>query len=188
MRLFVAIALPEEVQDSLARLGNGLPGARWVAPENLHVTLRFLGEIDGSDAQDIDAALAEIQVPAFPLTIAGVGRFGDGRHVRQLWAGVEPHPELLRLQSKIESAVVRSGQPPERRKFKPHVTLARFKSRPALRLGEFLSAHGLFRLPPFEVESFTLFSSFLSSGGSIYSEEAVYDLVHDMAPAPTGEG
>ena len=183
MRLFIAITLPEEVQDSLAQLEAGLPGARWVAPQNLHITLRFLGDIDGQDAQDIDAALEEIRVPAFPMTIAGVGRFGDGKKVRQLWAGVEPHPNLVRLQGKVESAVVRSGQPPERRKFKPHVTLARFKSRPGPRLGDYMTAHGLFRLPPFEVESFALYSSFLSSSGSIYSEEAVYALTHEAAAA-----
>ena len=176
MRLFIAIPLPEEIQDALAELGNGLPGARWVPPENLHLTLRFLGEIDRRDAEDIDAALAEIRAPSFPLSIAGVDRFGDNRRLRQLWAGVEPHPGLLRLQSKVESAVVRSGMAPERRKFKPHITLARFKSNPGDKLGEFLRRHSLLRLPAFEVDRFSLFSSFLSSGGSIYSEEAFYEL------------
>ncbi len=187
MRLFVAIALPEEIQDALADLGNGLPGARWVPAENLHLTLRFLGEVDRRDAEDIDAALAEIRAPGFPLSIAGVDRFGDNRRVRQLWAGVEPHPGLLHLQSKVESAVVRSGQAPERRKFKPHITLARFRSNPGEKLGAFLSQHGLLRLPPFMVDSFSLYSSFLSSGGSIYSEEAVYELTPDMAAMQAGE-
>ena len=176
MRLFIAIGLPEEIQDALSDLGNGLPGARWVPPENLHLTLRFLGEVDRRDAEDIDAALAEIRAPGFPLRIAGVDRFGDNRRVRQLWAGVEPHPGLLHLQSKVESAVVRSGLAPERRKFKPHITLARFRSSPGDKLGAFLSQHALFRLPPFEVDRFSLYSSFLSSSGSIYSEEAAYEL------------
>ena len=188
MRLFIAITLPETVQDALADLGNGLPGARWVAPENLHLTLRFLGEIDRRDAEDIDAALAEIRAPGFPLSIVGVDRFGDNRRLRQLWAGVEPHPGLLHLQSKVESAVVRSGLAPERRKFKPHITLARFKSNPGDKLGAFLSRHGLFRLPPFEVDRFGLYSSFLSSGGSIYSEEAVYELTPDLAAVQAREG
>ena len=176
MRLFIAITLPEDVQDRIAGLANGLPGARWVHPDNLHLTLRFLGEIDGGQAADIDTALTELHLPGFDLSLAGVSHFGEGRKLRQLWVGVDPNPQLSRLQSKIESAVVRAGLSPERRKFKAHVTLARFKSNPGAKLQDFLSHHALFRLAPFAVESFTLYSSFLSHEGAIYRAEAEYPL------------
>ena len=181
MRLFVALSLPEDVRDELARLAHGLPGARWVAAENLHLTLRFIGEVDADVAHDIDAALAAIRSPAFSLALAGIDRFGDRRNVRQLWVGADPQPALGRLQAKVEAAVVRAGLKPEGRKFKPHVTLARFKGRPGPKLGEYLSHNALFRLPPFEVSRFILYSSFLSSGGSIYTEEAAYDLTREPA-------
>ena len=176
MRLFTAITLPEEVQDQLAGLANGLPGARWVNADRLHLTLRFLGELDGAQAADVDTALTEIHLPGFELELAGVSHFGDSRKLRSLWVGAEPNPLLTRLQAKIETAVVRAGLAPERRKFKAHVTLARFKSSPGDHLQAFLAQHALFRLPPFPVTSFTLYSSFLAHEGAIYRAEADYPL------------
>ncbi len=176
MRLFVAISLPDDLRDSLSGLACGLPGARWVAPDNLHLTLRFIGEVDGDEAEDIDAALSGIRCQRFPLTLAGVGDFGDDRRLRSVWVGVEANETLERLQSKIEQALQRAGQPPEKRKFKPHVTLARFKSHPGDRLKDYFSQQALFRAPPFEVAEFTLFSSYLSHEGAIYSAEAIYPL------------
>lgn len=180
MRLFVALSLPESVREDLSALANGLPGARWVPPENMHLTLRFLGEIDGRDARDVDDALAAIRVPGFDLRIAGVGTFGEGRKLRALWAGVESNPTLTRLRDKVEQAVIRVGLPPESRKFKPHVSLARFKTNgttpPQEKLYKYLADHALFKCPAFPVESFTLYSSFLSSNGAIYTPEAEYPL------------
>lgn len=176
MRLFVAIALPDLLRSRLSGLCSGLPGARWVAPENLHLTLRFIGEVEGHDAEDIDAALSAIRSPRFSLTLSGVGDFGDGRRLRSLWVGVEPDEKLERLQAKVEQAVQRAGQPPEKRKFKPHVTLARFNSHPGGRLERYYAEHALFRALPFEVTDFTLFSSYLSHEGAIYSPEALYPL------------
>lgn len=176
MRLFVALSLPDDLRRDLSGLSCGLPGARWVAPENLHLTLRFIGEVDGHDAEDIDAALSGIRFPRFALTVAGVGEFGDDRRLRSLWAGVEPNEMLDRLQAKVEQAVRRAGQPPEKRKFKPHVTLARFKSHPGGKLKDYFAEQALFRAPAFDVAEFTLFSSYLSHEGAIYSPEAVYPL------------
>ena len=180
MRLFVALDLPDEIRDNLAGLANGLPGARWLPPENLHLTLRFIGEVDGHDAHDIDEGLAAIRMPQFELKLSGVGIFGEGRKLRALWAGVEANPELTRLHDKIEQAVIRAGQPPESRRFKPHVSLARFKNNgtgPAPdKMQAYLSEHALFKCEPFVVEGFTLFSSFLSSSGAIYRPEADYPL------------
>jgi 2'-5' RNA ligase len=176
MRLFVAIDLPDRQREQLAMLANGLPGARWVAEDNLHLTLRFLGELDGSEAADVDAALAGLRMPGFELRLEGVGHFGDGRKLRSIWAGVEASPALGRLRDKVEQAVIRAGLPPDKRKFKPHVTLARFKSNPGAKLQDFLAEYALFRAEPFQVESFTLYSSFLSANGAIYRPEAEYPL------------
>lgn len=176
MRLFVALSLPDSLRSRLYGLCSGLPGARWVAPENMHLTLRFIGEVDGRDAEDIDAALTAIRFPRFPLILSGVGEFGGGRRLRSVWVGVENNEMLERLQAKVEQAVQRAGQSPERRKFKPHVTLARFKSHPGGRLESYFAERSLFRSEPFEVSEFTLYSSFLAHEGAIYAPEAVYPL------------
>jgi 2'-5' RNA ligase len=176
MRLFVALSLPESLRSRLSSLCNGLPGARWVTPENLHLTLRFIGEVDGHEAEDIDAALSGIRLPRFSVTLSGVGDFGDNKRLRSVWVGVESNELLERLQAKVEHAVQRAGRPPEQRKFKPHITLARFKSHPGGRLQDYFAEHALFHGPPFEVTDFTLYSSFLAHEGAIYSPEAVYPL------------
>src|SRR3546814_17977135 len=103
-----------------------------LAPENLHLTLRFIGEVDGRDAKDIDVALSGIHLPRFAIALSGVGEFGDGRRLRSVWVGVEASAMLVRLHAKVEQAVQRAGQPPDQRKFKPHVTLARFTSHPEI--------------------------------------------------------
>jgi len=176
MRLFVALSLPDDLRVRLAGLAGGLPNARWVAPENLHLSLRFIGEVDGVQAHDVDAALAQISAPAFTLSLAGVDRFGAGGKVRSLWAGVEENAELSRLHGKIEQALQRAGLPPEGRKFKAHVTLARFKGNPGGKLHDYLAHYALFRSEPFVVHEFILYSSFLSHNGAIYRAEASYAL------------
>ena len=176
MRLFVALPLPEALRTRLSALAAGLPGARWLPPENLHVTLRFIGEVDGGQTRDIDAALAQVRAPGFPVTLAGVDRFGSGAKVRALWAGVEANPALEHLYGRIEQALHTAGLPPDGRKFKPHVTLARFKNNPGGRLPEYLAHHARFRAEPFQAEVFALYSSFLSHNGAIYTEEAAYPL------------
>lgn len=177
MRLFVALSLPEEVRHGLARLCYGLPGVRWVAPENLHVSLRFIGEVDGGAMQDIDAALAGIRAPGFTLELGGIGHFGNAGKLRAVWAGVKPEPALQHLHDKVESAVVRAGIEPERQRYKPHVTLARPNQPPhPAKLQEFLALHSLYRSRPFAVTHFTLYSSFTSGEGPIYRAEQSYAL------------
>ncbi|MCH8038516.1 MAG: RNA 2',3'-cyclic phosphodiesterase [Proteobacteria bacterium] len=183
MRLFLALSLPEPLRARLAALCTGLPDARWVAPENLHLTLRFIGEVDGGEARDLDAALAQVRAARPAVTLAGVDRFGSGRKLRALWAGVEPNPELDRLYRKLDHAVRDAGLAPGGRKFKPHVTLARFKGDPGRRLLDYLAHHAGFRAEAFEARDFVLYSSFLSHGGAIYTAEAVYPLSPlDTAP------
>jgi 2'-5' RNA ligase len=177
MRLFVAIALPEEIRFQLSLLCAGVPNVRWVPVENFHISLRFIGEVDGGVMQDVDASLAGIRAPRFSLSVGGVGHFGNGGHVRAIWAGVGKSPALQHLRDKVESAVVRAGLPPEGQKFSPHITLGRPKAPPpTAKLQSFLAANNLFRTPAFEVTHFTLYQSFTGGEGSIYRAEHSYEL------------
>ena len=177
MRLFVAIALPDEVRAAFSLLQGGLPGARWVDPISLHLTLRFVGEVGRGEAADLDAALSGIRAPAFELAFAGLGTFGSERAQRSVWAGTAANPALEHLRDKVESAAVRAGFEAERRKFKPHVTLARLKGTPVDRLSAYLALHGGVALPGFAVDAFTLFRSHLGDAGARYEALADYPLL-----------
>ncbi len=176
VRLFVAIELPEPARERLAGLCNGVPGARWTPVENLHLTLRFIGEVDEDKAGDIDHALAGVRAPCFDLVFDRIDSFGSKERARSIWAGVAPNPVLDHLHGKIESALVRTGLPPEGRKFVPHITLARLKSAQTGHVAGYLADHGLIAGEAVEVREFALFSSFLSHSGAIHTAEAVYPL------------
>lgn len=176
MRLFVALALPPETRAGLRRLATGLPGVRWLPPENLHLTLRFLGEMAGHRAEELDGALGALRGRAFPLQLAGVGVFEKAGRPQALWAGVERNQQLDHLQAKIETAVQRIGFEPERRRFVPHVTLARLDNAPPGKLAEWVQAHNLLRAAPVGIDHFTLFSSQLGKDGAVYTAEVEYAL------------
>jgi RNA 2',3'-cyclic 3'-phosphodiesterase len=175
IRLFVALELPGKVKQGLALLGGGVPGARWLDEDQLHLTLRFIGEVDGNVAHDIDDTLVGLRAPAFTLELAGTGEFG-GKKPRALWAGVRPNEALLHLQKKIETAMQRIGLAAEERKFMPHVTLARLKAAPHEKIVQFLTQHALYASGSFPVTQFVLYSSHPGSNGSIYHAERVYEL------------
>lgn len=176
IRLFVAIPLPELVRTRLSMLQSGLQGARWIKPENIHLTLRFIGEARNDLASDIDMALSEVAAPAFALELEGIGNFARGRHPHALWAGVAKSEALMHLRAKIESMLVRAGLEAEERKFFPHATIARLKDARPNRVEAWAAEHGAFRTAAFQVDRFALFSSFLKSGGAVYLEEAGYPL------------
>lgn len=176
MRLFVALPLPDQLSTALAAIGGGIPGARWVPAANLHLTLRFIGEVQSWQAQEIDDALATIRTRAFELSVAGVGTFDQGGRVTALWAGVERNERLAHLQQKIETALQRAGLPPERRRFAPHITLARVDNAPEAKVVAWVQAKNLFRAAPVTVEHFTLFSSRLGKEFSVYTPEVDYAL------------
>ncbi|MHA1107518.1 MAG: RNA 2',3'-cyclic phosphodiesterase [Alphaproteobacteria bacterium] len=169
IRLFVAIELPEDIRRRLASMAGGIPSARWVSEENLHLTLRFIGEVPEDRLDGICAALAAVGGAPFDLTVSGTGHFESRRRVRVLWAGIEPNEELAALHDRVESALVRAGLEPESRKFSAHVALARLHTAPAVRVAAWLTASGAFQAAPVRVETFTLLSSFLSRSGAIYS-------------------
>ncbi len=176
MRLFLALDLPWPLKERLSMLAGGLPGARWVPPENYHLTLRFIGETPKHRAEEIDAALLALRARGFSLTLAGIGTFAKGGRAVSVWAGVERNPQLDHLQNKIETALQRVGVEPERRRFAPHVTLARLDNVPEAKLVGYVQAHNLFRAEPVAVEHFTLFSSRLGKEQAVYTPEVEYEL------------
>jgi 2'-5' RNA ligase len=176
MRLFVALDLPWPLRDQLAGLATGIFGARWVTRGNLHLTLRFIGEVPNWRAEEIDLALHTIRGRGFPLVLSGVGLFEKAGRVTSLWAGIERCPQLDHLQAKIETALQRAGLEPERRRFVPHVTLARLDQPANEKITGFVQRNNLFRAEAFPVERFTLFSSQLGKEGSVYTAENDYSL------------
>jgi len=176
-RLFVAIDPPVEVRDQLTRLCCGLPNARWTTPEQLHLTLSFIGEVDGSAFLDIREALAEISAPKITLQLQGVGFFPPRGNPRVVWAGIEKNESLQTLQRKITTRLFQLGLEPENRKFSPHITLARLKQTPAAKVGKYLENNGLFQSFPFVVNYFTLYSSILGRKGATHVVEQHYQLI-----------
>ncbi len=174
-RLFAGIELPEEIRDQLSDLSQPLPGAKWVDDDDLHITLRFGGEIQGHVARDFTDLLAEIQADAFELTLEGLGTFG-GNDPRTIWAGVAPNPLLDTLAHACDRAARNAGVPPDAKPFKAHVTLARLRGTPPEVVAKYLQSIGAFRSQPFPVSQFVLFSSKPRTGGGPYVVEAEYPL------------
>jgi 2'-5' RNA ligase len=174
-RLFVAIRPPEPIRDLLIDAMDDSADFRWQDEEQLHITLRFIGEVDRPLASDLAGALSRIRSEPLTLRINDVGRF-ERRNSGALWAGVEPRPALAALATKVERACVGAGLEPEHRAFHPHITLARWKGRRAHEVQRFLErARGLVS-EPFAVDAFHLFESHLSRHGAHYEAVADYQL------------
>lgn len=174
-RLFVAIRPPEQIIDLLIDAMDDSPEFRWQGEEQLHLTLRFVGEVERPIADDLAAALAHIRAEPFAVRINGVGRF-EQRNSGALWAGVEPKEPIAALAAKVERACVSVGLEPERRAYHPHITLARWKGRRTRELASFLERKRGLASDPFEVDRFILFESRLSRHGAHYEEVATYPL------------
>jgi RNA 2',3'-cyclic 3'-phosphodiesterase len=175
MRLFVALAIPVPVAQSIMLIQGGVPGARWQTREQLHMTLRFIGEVGGRDAAMLDDALAGIEAPAFDLQLHGVGQFGN-KQPHSLWAAARRNDLLEHLARKVDTAIRRVGQPQDAHKFTPHVTLARLRHPELERVRIWLTDHALYTSAEFTVGAFCLYSSKLTSDGSIYRLEQEYPL------------
>jgi 2'-5' RNA ligase len=174
-RLFVAIRPPEPVRDLLIDAMDDSADFRWQTDEQLHLTLKFVGEVERPIADDLANALGRIRSTRFELRIAGVGRF-EQRSAGALWAGVEPKEPVTALAAKIDRACLAVGVEPERRAFHPHVTLARWKGRRSREVADFLERTRGFASDPFTVDEFQLFESRLSRHGAHYEEVAAYPL------------
>jgi 2'-5' RNA ligase len=175
MRYFTAIPLPLAIKDRLISLCSGVPGAKWADADQMHITLRFIGDVDGVEASDIAEALDGVRAEPFELDLATIGHFGTGHRLRTLWVGVAENPDLEQLQARVDRAVSSVVGAREKRKFHAHVTLGRFK-RTAPDLGEFLAQYEPFRAGPVSVNEFVLYSSHLGSERAIHTVEARYPL------------
>lgn len=154
----------------------GIARARWQDDEQLHLTLRYVGEVERSVAEDVAAALGTVHAAAITLSIAGVGAFdGGGRPGGAVWAGVAPREPLAALHRKVDAALVRAGLPPERRAYLPHITLARL-SRGAGSPERFLAEQAMLASAPFTLGHILLYESHLSAGGATYEAVARYPL------------
>jgi 2'-5' RNA ligase len=174
-RLFVAIRPPEPIRDLLIDAMDDSADFRWQDDEQLHLTLRFVGEVDRPTAEDLAASLGQIRAERMELRIAGVGRFAQ-RNSGALWAGVEPKAPLLAVAAKVERVCQSVGLEPERRAFHPHVTLARWKGRRTREVQDFLERRRDLSSEPFAIDRFILFESQLSKHGAHYEEVESYDL------------
>lgn len=177
IRLFAALAIPEDIGLALARRQSGVEGARWRPLDALHITLRFFGDIREDVARDLDAELVGVRGQAFDLELSGVGAFGEGPDLSVLWAGVAENEPLRRLAKTCESAARRVGLKPETRHYRPHLTLAYLRHPDPDEVARWIQANNLLKSPPIRVESFGVYSSFLGSEQAHYRLEAEYSLL-----------
>ncbi len=176
IRLFVALAVPEAAATWLQRLRDGALAERWSPPQNLHLTLRFAGEISERQADDLDAELEGVDGAPFDIVLRGVGAFETRGLARSLWVGVEASAPLTALQKRCESAARRAGLAPDTRAWRPHVTLAYVDGAEPARVAAWIQQNNLAKLEPFEADRFGLYSSWRSKDGSHYRLERAYPL------------
>lgn len=174
IRLFIAIQLPQDIITLLNGMGSSIPGSRPVQPEQLHLSLRFIGEVDHSLFYDIQEQLQLVRFSPITLKLQGVGYFPPRKTPRVTWVGVAPIDGLTRLKNSIDTQLRCCGIPSEKRKFSPHVTLARLKNPPLTRVFQFIAGNNLFSSPEFSVDCFHLYSSHLTKSGAIHTIEASY--------------
>jgi RNA 2',3'-cyclic 3'-phosphodiesterase len=174
-RLFAGLEVPSHVVSVLSMLRGGLPGARWVEPTDYHITLRFIGDIGNRQASEIDSLLADVSRRPLSLKVSGLGSFG-GDKPHSVFAAVEPNRELSELQGEIDRLVRACGVEADKRKFQPHVTLARLKGASSFDVAEYLSLRGWFPPQTFTASRFVLYSSRDSFGGGPYMVETSYPL------------
>jgi 2'-5' RNA ligase len=175
-RLFIAVDLPGTIKKNLETMFFGIPGARWVALDQLHLTVRFIGEVDGPLFLDIKNTLEEVSISPFDIQLKGVGHFPPRGAPRVIWVGLEKNKPLQLLRKKIDGALRKAGVKSEKRKFSPHITIARLKNSPLQKVANFLSGNSLFSQESFQVKEFLLYSSTLTPKGAIHKVERVYSL------------
>ncbi len=177
-RLFVAADLPADIKNALAPLARGLGDVRWTMPEQQHLTLRFIGEVDNGEANDIAEALSLVPGVPFELQLKGIGHFPPRGEPKTIWAGVVKSRELKDLKRRIDKALKQAGFGADQQKYTPHVTLARLRRPPTQAgLATYLMRHSLFQSASFPISSFQLYSSWLQPDGPDYQLEASYELV-----------
>jgi len=176
MRLFVAIPLPEALKAKLEQLQEPIDGFRWLVASQMHLTLRFIGEADKDEVRLIKQELQKIQHPAFNLKCEGLGFFPNRINPRILWIGIEPNKSLMELQAGIEEICRQIGRKPDKRKFKPHITLGRNNHATPAQLQAYIREKNLPHFETFRVGQFNLYKSTLSESGSVYKVVKHYPL------------
>ncbi|MBT0664970.1 RNA 2',3'-cyclic phosphodiesterase [Geobacter pelophilus] len=167
-RLFVAIDLPEEVRRTICRLQEETLGFKWVPEEQLHLTLRFVGDADNEQYQQLSQNLAAINSDAFTFTLKALGHFPHHGPPRILWIGIDRCPDLMALQREVEAACVTAGFAADQRPFSPHITIARLKDASIAEVKSFAARHSLFRSAMCAVNSFHLYASTLLPKGAVH--------------------
>ncbi len=175
IRLFTGLEIPQSAAFMLSGLRGGLRGARWLDPENYHITLRFIGDVDDRTADEVADALMRVRRPSVKIHLAGLGSFG-GAKPHALWARVAPTPALAELQAEHERILQRLGLPAEGRKYTPHVTLARLRGSAPSEVATWLALRGGFDVAPFIASRFVLFSARAAVGGGPYLVEESFPL------------
>ncbi len=174
-RLFAAIRPPRQIREKLLSIMDGIRGARWQDDSQLHLTLRFIGEVERHQAEDIAIAIGQVRHAPFEIGLDGIGQFeGDGAR-GSLWVGVRPHDPLVHLHKAVNSALRRAGVPPEGRAYLPHITVARLNASSGS-VNDFVAEHGAIASAPFAVKDFCLYESFLSRDGARYEIVERYPL------------
>lgn len=174
IRLFIAIDLPESIIKLIAGMGRGIPTSRPVKPEQLHLTLRFIGEVNHDLFYDIQEQLQQVRFEPLTLSLQGVGYFPPRGKARVIWVGVTPIKELAKLKRRIDTQLGFCGLPSENRRFSPHITLARLKNPPMKRVMDYLAGNAMLTSPEFIVKNFHLYSSYLIKDGAIHTIESSY--------------
>jgi 2'-5' RNA ligase len=173
-RLFIGLEIPQQIITDLAPVRGGVESAHWQRDNQLHLTLAFIGETPPKTQHEIESALARIHFDVFDLSLWGVGFFGKPKLPKSLWAGVEDKKPIVHLYEKVIAALDRIEIETERRKFKPHVTLARFRRRAQARIGDWLTNNEVLHTRRVQIDRFVLFSSERTSEGSFFRQEAIY--------------
>jgi len=187
-RLFSGLSLPDPVKDQIADLRQPIPGTRWIDANDLHLTLRFAGDMDNRLADEFAHAVNEItHIRVFNMRLKGLGTFGN-RDPRLIWAGVEAGPELKSLFRAHEAAARAAGLPPERRAFHPHITIARLRHPRVEALAKFLQRNAGFQTKSFLISHATLFSAKPKTGGGPYVVEQNIPLAGALALSENTQG
>lgn len=176
-RIFIGLPIHKNIANQIATLQGGVPGALWVPPENYHISLRFIGEVDEIKKEDIAEALEEIAFPTFKISLQGIGIFTQKDNPHHLWLKPTPEEHLIKLYRKIETLLTNElSIKAETRKFTPHLTIAKLKDANTEKVGQFMQWHNLFKTPEFEVTEYALFESHLTNNGPVYKPLDFYDL------------
>lgn len=182
IRLFIAIPIPQTIRVLLHAMGRSIHGCRPVPEEQIHITLRFIGEVDGTVFTDIREILSTVSIPPFSIRVKGVGHFPPRGKPRVIWAGIDRNEPLISLKRKVDMKLASCGIPADGRKFSPHITLARINSSSLDRITAFLSGNAMLEFDDFVSDEFHLYSSTLSHKGAIHTLEERYTLQSGSFP------